>query len=154
MRSLCPPSQTLSSGVFELKIDSFTSSRSICRSSSRDCQIFFHVCLKHSQDVINPEPPCTYGTESTDVFGADSNSISESGPIRVPIHFKWPVGAKTRKTSAAPPPGIISHLLGPVSLSIRIRVNSPQLCARALSYQLIHHVFNRSFHGDSRGLSL
>ncbi|TWW77749.1 Delta-like protein C [Takifugu flavidus] len=66
--SLCPP-QTFSSGVFELKIDSFTSSRSVCSSSSRDCQIFFRVCLKHSQDVIDPEPPCTYGTALTDTFG-------------------------------------------------------------------------------------
>ncbi|KAM3616616.1 uncharacterized protein V6R79_020896 [Siganus canaliculatus] len=81
---------TLSTGVFELKIESFTSSRGVCRSPSRDCQLFFRVCLKHSQDVINPEPPCTYGTALTEVFGADSNSISESAPIRVPIRFKWP----------------------------------------------------------------
>ncbi|XP_072247980.1 delta-like protein C [Leuresthes tenuis] len=83
---------TLSSGVFELKIDSFTSSRGICRYQSQDCQIFFRVCLKHSQHVINPEPPCTYGTALTEIFGADSssNSISASAPIRVPFHFKWP----------------------------------------------------------------
>lgn len=48
----------------------------------------------HSQDVINPEPPCTYGTALTKIFGADSNSISESEPLRVPFHFKWPVGEK------------------------------------------------------------
>lgn len=102
----CPlslsPHQTLSAGVFELKIDSFTSSRSVCRSSSRDCQMFFRVCLKHSQDVINPEPPCTYGTALTDVFGADSNSFSDLAHIRVPFHFKWPVGAG-RCAALAPP---------------------------------------------------
>ncbi|KAK1899963.1 Delta-like protein C [Dissostichus eleginoides] len=81
---------TLSSGVFELKINSFSSSRGVCRFQTRDCQIFFRVCLKHSQDVINPEPPCTYGTALTDIFGADSKSISTSAPIRVPFHFKWP----------------------------------------------------------------
>ncbi|KAF7656516.1 hypothetical protein LDENG_00040310 [Lucifuga dentata] len=80
----------LSSGVFELKIDSFSSSRSDCRFQSPDCQIFFHVCLKHSQDVINPEPPCTYGTALTEIIGADSNSISGSAPIRIPFNFKWP----------------------------------------------------------------
>ncbi|XP_074535851.1 delta-like protein C [Halichoeres trimaculatus] len=80
----------LSSGVFELKIDSFTSTRDFCRYPSRDCQIFFRVCLKHSQDVISPEPPCTYGDALTEIFGADPNSISESAPIRVPFHFKWP----------------------------------------------------------------
>ncbi|XP_034384645.1 delta-like protein C [Cyclopterus lumpus] len=79
-----------SSGVFELKIDSFTSAHSVCRYQSRDCQVFFRVCLKHSQDVINPEPPCTYGTALTEIFGADSKSISASAPIRVPFHFKWP----------------------------------------------------------------
>ncbi|XP_069029159.1 LOW QUALITY PROTEIN: delta-like protein C [Embiotoca jacksoni] len=82
--------KALSFGVFELKIDSFTSSRDICRLQSRDCQIFFRVCLKHSQHVINPEPPCTYGTALTEIFGADSNSISGSAPFRVPLQFKWP----------------------------------------------------------------
>ncbi|XP_040901865.1 delta-like protein C [Toxotes jaculatrix] len=82
--------RTLCSGVFELKIDSFTSSRGVCRYQSRDCQVFFRVCLKHSQDVISPEPPCTYGTALTAILDADSNSISESAPIRVPFHFKWP----------------------------------------------------------------
>ncbi|XP_034719385.1 delta-like protein C [Etheostoma cragini] len=80
----------LSSGVFELKINSFTSTRAVCSSPSRDCQVFFRVCLKHSQDVINPEPPCTYGTALTEIFGADSDSISGSAPMRVPFHFKWP----------------------------------------------------------------
>uniref|UniRef100_A0A3Q0QUQ2 Delta-like protein n=1 Tax=Amphilophus citrinellus TaxID=61819 RepID=A0A3Q0QUQ2_AMPCI len=84
------PTVALSDGVFELKIDSFTSSRGICPSQSEDCLIFFRVCLKHSQLTINPEPPCTYGTALTEVFGADSNSISESAPIRVPFPFKWP----------------------------------------------------------------
>ncbi|KAF3693386.1 Delta-like protein C [Channa argus] len=79
-----------SSGVFELKIDSFTTSRGVCGYQPRDCRIFFRVCLKHWQEVINPEPPCTYGTALTDIFGADSNSISQSAPIRVPFNFKWP----------------------------------------------------------------
>ncbi|XP_078103230.1 delta-like protein C [Sander vitreus] len=80
----------LSKGVFELKINSFTSSRGVCSSPSRDCQVFFRVCLKHAQEVINPEPPCTYGTALTEVFGADSISISGSAPVRVPFQFKWP----------------------------------------------------------------
>lgn len=94
LNPLCslPPPQALTSGVFELKIDSFNSSRRVCRSQSQDCQIFFRVCLKHSQDVINPEPPCTYGSAITKIFGADSNSISQSAPIQVPLRFKWPVG--------------------------------------------------------------
>uniref|UniRef100_A0A665VCA8 Delta-like protein n=1 Tax=Echeneis naucrates TaxID=173247 RepID=A0A665VCA8_ECHNA len=80
----------ISTGVFELKIESFTSSRGFCRYDTRSCQLFFRVCLKHSQDVINPEPPCTYGTALTEILTADSNSISESAPIRVPFRFKWP----------------------------------------------------------------
>ncbi|XP_038817457.1 delta-like protein C [Salvelinus namaycush] len=78
-----------SSGVFELKVHSFSSTRSVCK-RSRDCQIFFRVCLKHSQDVISSEPPCTYGMGLTEIFSADQSSISSSAPIRVPFHFKWP----------------------------------------------------------------
>ncbi|KAK2846543.1 hypothetical protein Q5P01_009542 [Channa striata] len=79
-----------SGGVFELKIDSFTTSRGICSYKPQDCRIFFRVCLKHSQDVISPDPPCTYGTALTDIIQADSDSISQSAPIRVPLLFKWP----------------------------------------------------------------
>ncbi|KAM4627698.1 delta-like protein C [Polymixia lowei] len=81
-----------SSGFFELKVDSFSSARGVCKvkSHSQDCQIFFRVCLKHTQDVISPEPPCTYGMGVTEIFSADTNSISESAPIRVPFQFKWP----------------------------------------------------------------
>ncbi|XP_053737102.1 delta-like protein C [Synchiropus splendidus] len=80
----------LSSGVFQLKIDSFSSNRSVCRPESQDCGLFFRVCLKHSQDVIDPKPPCTYGLELSDVFRADPESVSASSPIRVALKFKLP----------------------------------------------------------------
>uniref|UniRef100_A0A8C6NH18 Delta-like protein n=1 Tax=Nothobranchius furzeri TaxID=105023 RepID=A0A8C6NH18_NOTFU len=80
---------TLSSGVFQLKIDSFTSPSGICHSQS-DCQIFFRVRLAHSQSGISPEPQYTYGIALTDVLSADPSSISQSEPIRVPFAFKWP----------------------------------------------------------------
>lgn len=76
--------------MFELKVRSFSTSRSICR-QLRDCRIFFRMCLKHSQSVIDPEPPCTYGNASTDALGADPDSISESAPMKVDVSFKWPV---------------------------------------------------------------
>lgn len=82
--------QVKSSGVFELKVHSFSTTDNVCN-RSQECQIFFRVCLKHSQDVILPEPPCTYGTGKTDVFRADDDSISRSSPVKVPFHFKWPV---------------------------------------------------------------
>ncbi|MEQ2178098.1 hypothetical protein GOODEAATRI_010413, partial [Goodea atripinnis] len=75
--------------VFELKVHSFNSSRSICR-QSQDCRIFFRMCLKHSQSIINPEPPCTYGNASTDALSADPISISETAPMKVNVSFKWP----------------------------------------------------------------
>uniref|UniRef100_A0A8C1NED3 Delta-like protein n=1 Tax=Cyprinus carpio TaxID=7962 RepID=A0A8C1NED3_CYPCA len=75
-----------SSGVFELKVHSFTSTSSVCK-RSRDCQIFFRICLKHSQD-IQPEPPCHYGTGMTGIFNADS--VTSSAHIRLPYNFKWP----------------------------------------------------------------
>lgn len=82
--------QVLSSGVFELKIHSFHTAQRICR-RHRDCHIFFRICLKHPEDVISAEPPCTFGTGQTNVIRADHTSISSSAPIRVPFHFKWPV---------------------------------------------------------------
>lgn len=82
--------QVLSSGVFELKIQSFHTAHRICR-RHRDCHIFFRICLKHPEDVISAEPPCTFGTGQTNVIRADHTSISSSAPIRVPFHFKWPV---------------------------------------------------------------
>ncbi|TRY93896.1 hypothetical protein DNTS_013074 [Danionella cerebrum] len=75
------------SGVFELKVHSFTSSRSMCKLSG-DCLIFFRVCLKHSQALIQPEPPCTYGTGTSEMLSADS--LSGGAHIRVPFNFKWP----------------------------------------------------------------
>ncbi|KAJ8280697.1 hypothetical protein GJAV_G00057890 [Gymnothorax javanicus] len=78
-----------SSGIFELKVHSFSSTHNVCR-RFRDCQIFFRVCLKHSLDEISPEPPCTYGTGLTEIIRADQGSISKSAPIKVPFHFKWP----------------------------------------------------------------
>lgn len=82
--------QVASSGVFELKVHSFITSRRFCR-RTRDCNIFFRICLKHSEDVISAEPPCTFGTGQTSVLRADQSSIANSAAIRVPFHFKWPV---------------------------------------------------------------
>uniref|UniRef100_A0A8K9XMS0 Delta-like protein n=1 Tax=Oncorhynchus mykiss TaxID=8022 RepID=A0A8K9XMS0_ONCMY len=81
--------QVSSSGVFELKVHSFNTAHRICR-RHRDCHIFFRICLKHSEDVIHAEPPCTFGTGHTNVIRADQTSISSSAPIRIPFHFKWP----------------------------------------------------------------
>uniref|UniRef100_A0A4W5RMI9 Delta-like protein n=1 Tax=Hucho hucho TaxID=62062 RepID=A0A4W5RMI9_9TELE len=78
-----------SSGVFELKVHSFNTAQRICR-RHRDCHIFFRICLKHSEDIIHAEPPCTFGTGHTNVIRADQTSISSSAPIRIPFHFKWP----------------------------------------------------------------
>ncbi|XP_061637639.1 delta-like protein C [Phyllopteryx taeniolatus] len=83
---------TESSGAFELKIESLTgtSARALCGPPSRACHLFFRVCLKHAQDVIDPEPPCTYGTALTEIPAADPDSVAGSAPVRVPFHFKWP----------------------------------------------------------------
>ncbi|XP_030075977.1 delta-like protein C isoform X1 [Microcaecilia unicolor] len=76
-------------GIFELKVHSFSSSRSLCR-SGRPCRLFFRVCLKHAQAVVSPEPPCTFGAALSEIISADPGSIAASNPIRVPFHFKWP----------------------------------------------------------------
>ncbi|KAM9468408.1 delta-like protein C [Clarias gariepinus] len=78
-----------SAGVFELKVHSFTSPGGVCK-NSQECHIFFRVCLKHSHDMVGPEPPCLYGTGLTDIFSADPSSIASSAPIKLPFSFKWP----------------------------------------------------------------
>uniref|UniRef100_A0A8C6T3E5 Delta-like protein n=1 Tax=Neogobius melanostomus TaxID=47308 RepID=A0A8C6T3E5_9GOBI len=83
-------------GVFEMRIDSFSSTGDVC--SSSDCQVFFRICLKHAQDVINPEPPCTYGTKLTDNYSI--HSLPGNAPVVIPFEFKWPVSPKAR-TSAS-----------------------------------------------------
>ncbi|KAG7257221.1 hypothetical protein CRUP_027298, partial [Coryphaenoides rupestris] len=83
------PLQVACSGVFELKIDSFTSAHSACTELA-GCRVFFRACLKHAQDVVGPEPTCTYGAGNTEVFRADADSVSASEPLRVPFPFKWP----------------------------------------------------------------
>lgn len=69
-----------------MRIDSFTSTLDVC--SSSDCQVFFRICLKHAQDVINPEPRCTYGTNLTDIYSI--SSVSGNALIIIPFQFKWP----------------------------------------------------------------
>ncbi|XP_057694222.1 delta-like protein C [Corythoichthys intestinalis] len=73
---------TETSGVFELKIESLTG-----LSGGR---VFFRVCLKHAQEIIDPEPPCTYGMELSPIMDADPASLEGSEPLRVPFLFKWP----------------------------------------------------------------
>ncbi|XP_075690590.1 uncharacterized protein LOC142658862 [Rhinoderma darwinii] len=76
-------------GVFELKVHSFSSPRSVCV-TGRSCHIFFRVCLKHAQPVVSPDPPCTFGTALSDLMAVDPGAIAASSPVGVPFHFKWP----------------------------------------------------------------
>lgn len=61
-------------------------------SCSHPCRIFFRVCLKHYQNNIDTDTPCTFGEVTTPVLG--NNGIQASGYI-VPIHFNfsWPVSS-------------------------------------------------------------
>ncbi|XP_048018269.1 delta-like protein C isoform X2 [Megalobrama amblycephala] len=77
-----------SSGVFELKIHSFTtSSSSVCK-QSRDCQISFRVCLNYTEDVISYRLACSNGSGLTGTF-TDQSSISTSALITLPFNLKW-----------------------------------------------------------------
>ncbi|XP_072125912.1 delta-like protein C [Mobula birostris] len=85
--------QTFSTGVFELKVDSFTTRQpGLPRGCQRgqQCGRFFRVCLKHYQVNISPEPPCTYGTGHTPVLGPGGDMVRNSEPIRIPFYFTWP----------------------------------------------------------------
>ncbi|XP_026136487.1 delta-like protein C [Carassius auratus] len=78
-----------SSGVFELKVHSFTTtSSSVCK-QSRDCQVFFRVCLNYTQDVISYRLACSDGTGLTGTLSTGQSFINTSAPITVPFNLKW-----------------------------------------------------------------
>lgn len=140
--------QVWSSGVFELKIHSFHTAQRICR-RHRDCHIFFRICLKHPEDVISAEPPCTFGTGHTNVIRADHTSISSSAPIRVPFHFKWPVNLKI--TNKKPYPWVCSCQIHPSPLTnisflnyILISVNDSLYHTANFDYDITLYVPNQN----------
>ncbi|XP_050991267.1 delta-like protein C isoform X2 [Labeo rohita] len=78
-----------SSGVFELKVHSFTTSSSDVCKQSRDCQFFFRVCLNYTDNVISYRLACSNGTGLTGTMSTDQSSISTSEPITLPFKLKW-----------------------------------------------------------------
>ncbi|XDV28043.1 hypothetical protein PO909_031448 [Leuciscus waleckii] len=78
-----------SSGVFELKVHSFTTTNSSVCKQSRECKGFFRVCLNYTKDVFSYRLGCSDGTGLTETFSTDQNSISTSAPITVPFNFMW-----------------------------------------------------------------
>ncbi|RZF37179.1 hypothetical protein LSTR_LSTR009704 [Laodelphax striatellus] len=99
--------QASSSGVFELRLKSFTNehgrdSVGQCCSGERTepcrgpCKTRFRVCLKHYQVKIDTTSPCTFGDVITPVLGdnsvhlANANPHGFNNPIRFPFDFAWP----------------------------------------------------------------
>ncbi|XP_020378434.1 delta-like protein C [Rhincodon typus] len=120
--SLLPFAQISSTGIFELKVHSFSSRQpELAQGCQRGppCGRFFRVCLKHYQVNISSEPPCTYGAGTTPVLRPGSDSVRDSEPIRIPFHFTWPGtfsliievwNAESDETSIDDPRNLISRL--------------------------------------------
>ncbi len=100
--------QVSCSGVFELQLESFKNTfglnadENCCNglkqgnTCSATCKTFFRICLKHYQQDISPDPPCTFGTLTTTVLGDNSfdfptNLESFMNPIKLSFDFTWPV---------------------------------------------------------------
>ncbi|KAM9318373.1 delta-like protein C isoform 2-T2 [Pholidichthys leucotaenia] len=150
----------LSSGVFELKVDFFNTSHQICRlPQPRHCQLFFRVCLEHAQHVNKPEPPCTYGTALTEIFGADPKSVSGSAPVRVPFTFKWPGtfsliievwnAESSGLESAENQNNLISRLATVCKLSVGDWSQDSHFSNRSELRYSYHVVCNEFYHGDA-----
>ncbi|XP_050991284.1 delta-like protein C isoform X4 [Labeo rohita] len=77
-----------SSGVFELKVHSFTTSNSSVCKHNRDCDVFFHVCLSYTQDVISYRLGCSNGTGVSVTFSTGQSFISTCAPISVPFNLR------------------------------------------------------------------
>ncbi|XP_075531221.1 uncharacterized protein LOC142564201 [Dermacentor variabilis] len=105
------PLLVLGSGVFELRLGSFSNpsnrdSQGACCSTGlppstegtpcpgSPCRVSFRVCLKHYQKTVDTDSPCTYGELSTPVLvqSASDGAIFNASrpPIRFPFEFSWP----------------------------------------------------------------
>lgn len=103
--------QVFSSGVFELRLKSFTNdygkdnvgrccsgeAPSPTGECSGPCKTRFRICLKHYQALIDTTSPCTFGDVITPVLGENSLNIEDSrhpefhNPISFKFDFTWPV---------------------------------------------------------------
>ena len=102
------PSVINASGRFEFRFDSFdnpmsrdehgiccsnssvSSSSDFSSSCSGHCRVYFRVCLKHYQNVIDTDSPCTFGEVTTPVLGNDR--INDPGyTVPIAFNFSWPV---------------------------------------------------------------
>lgn len=135
-----------SSGVFEFRFDRFenplardqdghccsnSSSSSVSSSSasssaacSSTCRIFFRVCLKHYQNNIDTDTPCTFGEVTTPVLG--DNGIKKPGYI-VPIffNFSWPVSSYSYSLTRLSPTRARQHVLRIRGSEIRAILSLP-----------------------------
>lgn len=105
------PLLVLGSGVFELRLGSFSNpsnrdSQGACCSTGlppategtpcpgSPCRVSFRVCLKHYQKTVDTDSPCTYGELSTPVLvqSASDGAIFNASrpPIAFPFEFSWP----------------------------------------------------------------
>lgn len=68
------------------------SSSSDAASCTSPCRIFFRVCLKHYQNNIDTDTPCTFGEVTTPVLG--NNGIQNPGyTVGIQFNFSWPVSS-------------------------------------------------------------
>lgn len=90
------PSILSSSALVSSSSSSASSDPAACSSA---CRIFFRVCLKHYQNNIDTDTPCTFGEVTTPVLG--DNGIKKAG-YTVPIffNFSWPVSSYSSLTFA------------------------------------------------------
>lgn len=99
---LFAPLQVSSSGLFELRLDSFVNkvnrdaSGRCCgqpiegdQNCDQTCQTYFRVCFKNYQTNIDTSTECVYGQKLINV--ADSNDSRLNMTIRFPFSFAWPV---------------------------------------------------------------
>ena len=95
-----------SSSSFSSSSSSSSFSDADTGSCSSPCRIFFRVCLKHYQNNIDTDTPCTFGEVTTPVLG--DNTIHKPGYI-VPIffNFSWPVSSLLHRI-------IITHYSSPL----------------------------------------
>lgn len=101
---------THGSGIFELQVLEIANPRSELKSGeccgggvrspvtgrcSAPCNTFFRLCLKEYQSNITSTGSCSFGSNSSQVLGRDSFTLSdpERGKLVLPFTFRWTVSA-------------------------------------------------------------
>jgi len=104
-----------------------------CASSlSPSCRIFFRVCLGHDQVELPPDPPCTFGVQTTLLL--EANDFRE--PVNVSFDHTWQVCYRSLW---------MKPLSGHANVLIVFMVTNHNICLRCWDHKTVSCDYNKYF---------